>query len=146
MAQRRDTLMGFTRYFDRTGWAVTATGAATGLVLLAAPALANPAPVAGHQATAAAYTFQTLDNAADPTFNQLLGINAQGLVAGYFGSGEAGHPNKGYLLSPPYEQPDFGAENFPGSAQTQVTGLNNLGDTTGFWVGTNGTSHGFVQW
>lgn len=83
------------------------------------------------------YTFETLDNAADPTFNQLLGINTGGLISGYFGSGAAGHPNKGYLLAPPYGQVDYSNENFPGSAQTQVTGLNDNGTTVGFFSDTN---------
>ena len=34
----------------------------------------------------------------DPTFNQLLGINNEGRIAGYFGSGAANHPNKGYTI------------------------------------------------
>ena len=51
-----------------------------------------------------AYSFATLDNATDLTFNQLLGINDAGVIAGYFGSGAQGHPNKGYLLLPPYGQ------------------------------------------
>jgi hypothetical protein len=50
----------------------------------------------------ASYAFRTLDDPADVTFNQLLGINNRGVIAGYFGSGAAGHPNKGYLLRPPY--------------------------------------------
>ena len=33
--------------------------------------------------------------------------------------GAAGHPNKGYLLSPPYGQSSYVSENFPGSVQTQ---------------------------
>ena len=56
---------------------------------------------------------RTLDNAHDVTFNQLLGINDQGLIAGYFGSGAQGHPNKGYLLLPPYGQRNYVNENFP---------------------------------
>ena len=36
-------------------------------------------------AGAAALTFQTIDDPADPTFNQLLGINNSGQIAGYFG-------------------------------------------------------------
>src|SRR5690242_8617901 len=44
------------------------------------------------------YSFTTLDNPADPTFNQLLGFDNHGIIAGYFGSGAAGHPNKGYVL------------------------------------------------
>lgn len=83
---------------------------------------------------AAAYTFQTLNDPADPTFNQLLGINNSGTISGYFGSGAAGHPNKGYTLVPPAT---YTNENFPNSVQTQVTGLNNIGTTVGFWSNSN---------
>src|SRR5215467_5313569 len=58
-------------------------------------------------------TFQDIINTADPTFNQELGINNSGLIAGYFGSGAAGHPNKGYTVAPPYTS--FTNENFTGS-------------------------------
>ena len=108
--------------------------------------VAQAAPVASHQAAATTYTFTTLDDQADPTFNQLLGINSHNVISGYFGSGAAGHPNKGYLLNPPYGQANYVNENFPGSAQTQVTGLNDKGDTSGFWVTANDTNHGFVEW
>jgi hypothetical protein len=91
----------------------------------------------GGRTWAANYSFQTLDNATDPTFNQLLGINAGGTIAGYFGSGAAGHPNKGYTLVPPYGQANYTNENFPNSVQTQVTGLNNSGLTVGFWSDQN---------
>jgi hypothetical protein len=52
---------------------------------LALPAVAQAA-VTGHRA-AAAYTFTTLDDQADPTFNQLLGSSVHNVIAGYFGSG-----------------------------------------------------------
>jgi hypothetical protein len=86
------------------------------------------------QVRASAYSFETLDNSADLTFNQLLGINNSGTIAGYFGSGAAGFPNKGYTLVPPSS---YTNENFPGSVQTQVTGINNAGVTVGFWSNTN---------
>ena len=108
--------------------------------------VAQAAPVASHHAAATTYTFTTLDDQADPTFNQLLGINVHNVIAGYFGSGAAGHPNKGYLLNPPYAQANYVNENFPGSTQTQVTGLDDKGNTTGFWVTANGTNHGFIEW
>lgn len=98
-----------------------------GAAALAGPAMATPQPMS------APYTFTTLNNQGDPTFDQLLGINQSGTIAGYFGSGAAGHPNKGYLLSPPYGQSSYVAQNFPGSTQTQVTGLNDRGVTVGFW-------------
>jgi hypothetical protein len=96
------------------------------------------------------YSFQTVDNARDFTFNQLLGVNDLGVIAGYFGSGAAGHPNQGYQLLPPYQQRRYVNENFPGSVQTQVTGLNNRGVTVGFWSSMNNANqvndnHGFVD-
>lgn len=92
------------------------------------------------------YTFRTLDDQRDPTFNQLLGINDGGVIAGYFGSGATGHPNKGYTLSPPYHQGNYTNENFPGSVQTQVTAIDNLGNTAGFWINGKGTNFGFIKW
>jgi len=122
--------------------AVAASGA--GLALL--PASAQAAAVGAHRTAAVSYTFTTLDDQADPTFNQLLGINSHNVISGYFGAGTPGHPNKGYLLNPPYGQANYVNENFPGSAQTQVTALNNLGDTAGFWVTGNNTNHAFIEW
>ena len=89
--------------------------------------------------------FLTVINPADPTFNQLLGINDGGRVAGYFGSGaDAAHPNKGYQVRSDYDRDDFTNENVPGSAQTQVVGINDLGTTVGFSVDGNGANAGFV--
>ena len=92
---------------------------------------------------------QTIDDQRDPTFNQLLGINNQGEISGYFGSGaDPLHPNKGYTITPPYGQANFHNENFPGSAQTQVTGLNNADHadrTVGFYVDGFGNNIGFVE-
>jgi hypothetical protein len=97
---------------------------------------------------AATFNFQDIIDTADPTFNQELGINNGGLIAGYFGSGAAVHPNKGYTVPSPYTS--FTNENFPGSVQTQVTGLNNIGTTVGFWSNTNNgvgadSNFGFVD-
>ena len=72
------------------------------------------------------FKFRDITNADDPTFNQELGISNAGVIAGYSGSGAAGHPNKGYTVVRPYNtQLDFTNENFPGSVQTQVIGINN---------------------
>jgi hypothetical protein len=115
---------------------VLASGAMTAsLALTSAPAQASAnAPAKVH------YSFKTLNNQDDPTFNQLLGINDSGKIAGYFGSGLKGHPNKGYTLTPPYRQLDYRNQNFPGSRQTQVTGLNNTGIQVGFWSTMNTAS------
>ena len=102
------------------GLAAVASGALA--LTLAAPAFASTQSSSG-------YHFRTLNDQRDVTFNQLLGINNEGVIAGYFGSGAQGHPNQGYRLS----MGNYANENFPGSVQTQVTGLNDLGVTVGFW-------------
>jgi len=122
----------------RNALRVAAATVATGMLATGAVALAGAASASTLSAsTATSYRFETLDNMHDVTFNQLLGINNEGVIAGYFGSGAAGHPNKGYVLLPPYGQANYVNENFPGSVQTQVTGLNNRGVTVGFWSNTN---------
>src|SRR5215472_3010946 len=57
---------------------------------------------------AGGYQVLSLNDRKDLTFNQLLGINNNGVIAGYFGSGDAGKPNKGYVLRPPFAQGNFG--------------------------------------
>ena len=119
----------------RTARRLAATTVASGILAAGALALTTSAASASTlsaQGHGTAYSFATHDNAKDLTFNQLLGINDQGVIAGYFGSGAQGHPNKGYLLLPPYGPGNYINENFPGSVQTQVTGLNNRGVTVGF--------------
>ena len=86
------------------------------------------------------WSFSTLDNQNDPTFNQLLGINNRGQIAGYFGSGAKGHPNKGYLLYLSRRGSWYMNENVPGAKQTQVTGLNDVGVTVGFFSTQNKAS------
>jgi len=92
------------------------------------------------------YNYQRLDNNADPTFNQLLGINNAGHISGYFGNGTT-NDNKGYTLVPPYGQGNYTNENFPGSVQTQVVGINNSGLTVGFWADalSGANNFGFVD-
>jgi len=122
----------------RLGAATVASGALVATAGLALTATANASSTTA--SGSAGYTFRTLDNHKDLTFNQLLGINNAGLIAGYFGSGAQGAPNKGYRLHAPYGRHDYSAENFPGSVQTQVTGLNDRGVTVGFWSTQNTTS------
>jgi hypothetical protein len=103
----------------------------------AATRAVSASPKADH---ATGYSFSTLADAGDPTFNQLLGINDLGHVAGYFGSGAAGQPNHAYVVRPPYSQAKYQSLSFPGSAQTQLTGLNDRGVQVGFWSSQNNAS------
>jgi hypothetical protein len=63
--------------------AALAVATAGGVVAASAPA--------AHADGTATYTYTTLNNSNDLTFNQLLGINDSGVIAGYFGSGMAMH-------------------------------------------------------
>jgi uncharacterized membrane protein len=91
-------------------------------------------------------TIKTFVDKADPTFNQLLGINDNGVVAGYYGSGEdATHPNKGYLVWPPYGQRNIVNHNVPGAVQTQEIGINDSAVQVGFSIDKAGVTTGFVR-
>lgn len=117
---------------------VTRLALAAAASALASASFAGPA-LAAHKADTArptTYNYTTVVNNADPTFNQLLGINKSGEISGYFGSGAAGHPNQGYLTNTG-NLGSFTPENFSESVQTQVTGLNDNGVTVGFWSDTN---------
>jgi hypothetical protein len=114
---------------------------------VAAGRTASPAAPAAQQIHPAAsgdpapgYSLSTLDDASDLTFNQLLGINNLGHIAGYFGSGAAGQPNQAYIVRRPYSQAKYQSLSFPGSAQTQLTGLNDKGVQVGFWSTQNNAS------
>src|SRR5580700_7073209 len=109
------------------------------VVLLAAFVAASVTTVMSAESTT--FSFTTINVTTD-TFTQLLGINNQGEIAGYHGSGAAGHPNQGFTLVPPSS---FTVENYPGSVQTQVIGINNSGNTAGFYVDNSGVNHGFTK-
>jgi len=99
----------------------------------ASPSAPGPRPRTAAVPATAGYSFGTLDDPGDATFNELLGINNRGHIGGYFGSGAAGQPNTGYILRPPYGPAKYQKIMFPGSAQTRLDGLNNTGVQVGFW-------------
>jgi len=119
---------------------------------IAAAALAGcGAALASAGANAANYTFETINDTAQPpfmgtTFTNLMGITTNGeTVPGFFGSGQAGDPNTGFILTLPGKTftPPFNAI-FPGlappfiAAQTQMTAVNGNGTTfTGYTYPTN---------
>jgi hypothetical protein len=109
------------------------------------------AALASTGALAAGYNFETINDTAQPpfmgtTFTNLMGITTNGdTVPGFFGSGQAGDPNTGFILTLPGKTftPPFNAI-FPGlvppfiAAQTQMTAVNGNGTTfTGYTYPTN---------
>ena len=122
----------------------TIAAGATVAPIMAAAASAGPTPALPSES--AHYSFLTLGDDRDPTFNQLLGINDFGEIAGYFGSGSPAdvHPNKGFTVAP-YSANTFTNENFTGSQQTQVTAINDWGNTVGFYALPSGANYGFLD-
>lgn len=114
----------------RVGVALVAGTVAIGIAVVPAAATTANSPLV-------TYTFRKLDNPSDPSFNQLLGISNHDKIVGYYGSGVHGHPNKGYQLSPPFGRGSYRSENYPGSVQTQVAGVNDNGVTVGLFSRTN---------
>jgi hypothetical protein len=91
-----------------------------------------------------------LDNNGDPNFNQLLGINDEQTIVGYFGDGTV-IPNNGYVLVP---KNHYAVENFThlpsgdSASQTQAIGINNktFPDIVGFYTdNATGVTHGFLD-
>jgi uncharacterized membrane protein len=79
-------------------------------------------------------------------FSQILGINDHGIAAGYYGDSTTSqhgflyntNTGKYTFLDDPSEAFDYGVE------VTQITGITNSGEITGFYSDANGVFHGFV--
>jgi len=80
-------------------------------------------------------------------FSQLLGVNDDGIVAGYYGDSTTSQHGFLYNLNTgKYSFLDDPAEQFSisGVEVTQITGINNLDEITGFYSDANGVFHGFL--
>jgi hypothetical protein len=114
--------------------------------LLAAVVIALPAVTLAQSNDASI----KLDNPGDLNFNQLLGINDEGTIVGYFGDGTV-VPNNGYVLVP---KNHYAVENYTHlpsgdvASQTQAIGINNqrFPDIVGFYTdNATGFTHGFLD-
>ena len=92
-----------------------------GAAITAAALAACGAALAPTGAQAAGYSFKTINDPADfppppgaggLTFTNLMGITSDGdTIPGFYGSGQAGDPNTGFLLTLPSKT--FTPSNFP---------------------------------
>jgi hypothetical protein len=107
-------------------------------------------------AQAGGYSFETINDPADKpfpappatggvTFTNLMGITSNGdTIPGFYGSGQAGDPNTGFVLTLPSKTFTPDNASFPDLvppfhvAQTQITAINGNGTTfTGYTYPTN---------
>ncbi|HEY2159543.1 MAG TPA: PEP-CTERM sorting domain-containing protein, partial [Isosphaeraceae bacterium] len=79
-------------------------------------------------------------------FSQILGINDQGIAVGYYGDSTTSQHGFLYNTSTgTYTFLDDPSEAFHNGVEvTQITGINNAGEITGFYTDANGIAHGFV--
>jgi hypothetical protein len=79
-------------------------------------------------------------------FSQILGINDNGLAVGYYGDSTASQHGFFYnTITGQYTFLDDPAEQFNNGVEvTQITGINDAGQITGFYSDANGVFHGFV--
>jgi hypothetical protein len=79
-------------------------------------------------------------------FSQILGINDEGLAVGYYGDSTTSQ--HGFLYNTntgKYTFLDDPAEAFSNGVEvTQITGINNAGDLSGFYTDANGVAHSFL--
>jgi hypothetical protein len=127
----------------RTAGIAVAALAACGAALAATPAQAG-------------YSFEIINDPNDKpfppppatggvTFTNLMGITSNGdTIPGFYGSGQAGDPNTGFVLTLPSKTFTSSNATFPGlvppfnAAQTQMTAINGNGTTfTGYTYPTN---------
>jgi hypothetical protein len=79
-------------------------------------------------------------------FSQILAVNDRGIAVGYYGDSTTSqhgfiyntHTGQYTFLDDPSEAFNNGVE------VTQITGINNSGEITGFYTDANGVAHGFV--
>jgi hypothetical protein len=113
--------------------------------------LANSSGASGNSVTGMAVADPAIPNVpgepgATFVFSQLLGINDSGIVAGYYGDSTISQ--HGFLYDTHTRQytflddPDAAFSN--GVQMTQITGINNSGQLSGFYSDANGVLHGFI--
>lgn len=89
----------------------------------------------GTGAARASYTIQLISNPTDPANTMLLGINNGGEIAGSTTS-------TGFTLTLPST---FTPQTVPGATSVQTIGINNTGDTAGFYMNPDNTTHGYTD-
>ncbi len=132
------------RSVKKSALRVAAATVATGVLTVGAAAVAGSAGAStlGNGGNGTAYSFTTLDNASDLTFNQLLGVNDSGEVVGVYTPGDNSQALDGFIWTP---QHGFTTLDDPhGVGTTTINGVNDLGQVVGFYVDADGNTDGFL--
>jgi len=87
-----------------------------------------------------AFTFKTIDDAAEPT-TEILGINNLNELCGF-----SDDPSTGFTGPVPSDATKFNKELYPGAADTIVTSINNTNGIAGWYEDAKGGIFGFTEW
>ena len=91
-------------------------------------------------------TIKPVEPGATFVFSQILGVNDQGMAVGYYGDSTTSQHGYFYNTSTGaytfLDDPNAAFNN--GVEVTQITGINNAGEISGFYSDANGVFHGFV--
>jgi hypothetical protein len=111
----------------------------------------NTATAHGATLTGTAVADPTIPNVpgepgATFVFSQILGVNDQGLAVGYYGDSTTSQHGFFYNTNTgSYTFLDDPSEAFNNGVEvTQITGINDLGEISGFYTDATGVFHGFV--
>jgi hypothetical protein len=112
------------------------------------PALLSGAAPSAHSRPGAirpavTYRFKTVTYPGLSNFNELLGINNQRHLVGYFGSGTPSDPSSGYVVYPPYLAEDFRLLQYPQATNTIATAPSNIRTIAGYYT-TGGRTLSFL--
>lgn len=158
VGQFTDGVMGTSPGFVYSGGVFTALNPIPNATVTNAQGINNNGLVAGFYSTDGVHQhgffYDTKNNsyqlAADPNvqdfvFSQLLGINDNGIVAGYYGTTNGSQHGFLYnIATGTYTfMDDPLAANIGGVEITQITGIADDGEITGFYVGADGLQQGF---
>ncbi len=90
------------------------------------------------------WNFSTLDDPNNPSYSELLGINNEKKICGYYGAGTTGDPANGFCLA---EQGNahFRQHDYPTALDTYVTSLNNTKAFAGWYLSNFGPTFGFIM-
>ena len=128
-------------FLGSISWAPSGCGGPVSSVPPAgSPAAASAGRVEGQPVT---YAFTSIDDPAGPTFTELLAINNENKIGGFYGSGTPSDPRHGLMALPPYGVKNFRTITYPSAASTMVTSLNNKNVIAGTYTDKKANVYGF---
>ncbi len=124
-------------------WAVSGCGGPASSVTPAGAVPGGGGARAGGQTVT--YAFTSIDDPVNPNFTEVLTLNNENKIGGFYGSGAPSDPRHGFMALPPYGAQNFRTIDFPSATDTIVTSLNNTSAIAGTYTNKKSNVYGFAQ-